>query len=286
MPFDTAMVGGSSRAFVNDIDARWLMSYAAGLGDSAPAYFDTEANTVIGHPMFPVCLEWPAILDCASTRGSGSITLDERRRDVHAAHDLHICRAIKAGDQLTTTAIIIGIKKIRPGAAQTIRLDTVAKNGELVCRTYQLGIKRGVDIIGEASFIEEPPALPTLPISSSGEKRYAIPISKEAAHVYTECARIWNPVHTDRAIARAAGLPDVILHGTATMALAVSTIVDHYLAGDSTRVSRIGGRFSAMVLMPSTLTLVVHAAETDLIAYTMLTEGGKPAINQGFVCYR
>lgn len=286
MPFNTAMVGGTSKAFVNAIDARWLMSYAAGLGDTAPAYFDTEANTVIGHPMFPVCLEWPATLDCANIPGSESITLDERRRDVHAAHDLHIYRAIEAGDQLTTTATIVGIEQIRPGAAQIIRLDTIAKDGELVCRTYQLGIKRGVDIIGEPTFAEEPPALPTLPVSSSDEQRFVIPISKQAAHVYTECARIWNPVHTDRRVALAAGLPDIILHGTATMALAVSTIVDHYLAGDPTPVVRLGGRFSAMVLMPSTLTLIVHADEKGLIAYTVLTEDGKPAINQGFVCYR
>ena len=34
-------------------------------------------------------------------------------------------------------------------------------------------------------------------------------------HVYTECARIWNPIHTDLAVARAAGLPGPILHGTA-----------------------------------------------------------------------
>ncbi len=286
MPFSTAMVGGTSKAFVNDIDARWLMSYAAGIGDTAPAYFDTDANTVIGHPMFPVCLEWPAILDCTKIPGGESITLDERRRDVHAAHDLHIYRAIEVGDQLTTTAKIVGIEQIRPGAAQTIRLDTVDQSGELVCRTYQLGIKRGVDIIGEPKFVEDPPALPSLPKSSSGEQRFVIPVSKAAAHVYTECARIWNPVHTDRRVALEAGLPDIILHGTATMALAISTIVDQYLAGDSTQVARLGGRFSAMVTMPSHLTLVVHATEDDLIAYSVLTEDGKPAINQGFVCTR
>ena len=42
-----------------------------------------------------------------------------------------------------------------------------------------------------------------------------VPISALAAHVYTECARIWNPVHTDTAVADRAGLPGLILHGTA-----------------------------------------------------------------------
>ena len=70
------------------------------------------------------------------------------------------------------------------------------------------------------------------------------------------------------------------------MALAVSTIVNYLLAGDSTQVTRLGGRFSSMVLMPSTLTLAIHADRDGLVAYTMFTENGDPAISQGFVCYR
>ena len=52
-----------------------------------------------------------------------------------------------------------------------------------------------------------------------------MPVSATAAHVYTEGARIWNPIHTDAAVAARAGLPGIILHGTATLALAVSISV-------------------------------------------------------------
>ena len=76
-----------------------------------------------------------------------------------------------------------------------------------------------------------------------------------AAHVYTECARIFNPIHTDRAVALAAGLPDIILHGTATLALAVSELIKGFADGNPARVKRLGGRFSAMVLMPGMLSL-------------------------------
>ena len=54
-----------------------------------------------------------------------------------------------------------------------------------------------------------------------------IAVGATAAHVYTECARIWNPIHTDVAYARAAGLPDIILHGTATLALSVSAFCNY-----------------------------------------------------------
>lgn len=284
MPFNTAVVGRSTQAFTHDVDARWLMAYASGLGDVNDTYLDTTAGNVIAHPLFPVCLEWPAILDYYNLPGTEAVTSEERARNVHAAHDLQIFRPIRAGEKLTTTGTVVSLTQIKPGAAQIIRLDTKDENNGLVCRTYQLGIKRRVGIIGEPKVDEE---MPEFPEFVGGEDwRVAIPIAKEAAHVYTECARIWNPVHTDRAVALAAGLPDIILHGTATMALAVSRIIDHYLGADPTRVTRLGGRFSAMVLMPSTMQLVVHANVDNVISYTAFTQDEQRAISQGFLCYK
>ncbi|MFT4561308.1 MAG: acyl dehydratase [Gammaproteobacteria bacterium] len=283
MPFNSSVVGAQTKGFVHSIDARWLMAYAAGISDRNPAYLDTNRHTVIAHPVFPVCLEWPAILACYRLPGTELVTADEQARNVHASHDLQIFRPIRAGEQLTTTATVVGLTPIKPGAAQTIRLDTIAADGELVCRTYQLGIKRNVEILGDPRVDED---MPDFPVANGGEtQRFEIAIAQEAAHVYTECARIWNPVHTDRAVALAAGLPDIILHGTATLAMAVSQIVDHILAGDSTRITRLGGRFSAMVLMPSTLSLAIHAHSDGVINYTVLCEDGSRAISQGFVCY-
>lgn len=263
------------------------MAYAAGLEDFSPRYMNTEADAVVAHPVFPVCLEWPAILDCANLPGSQSVTVEERARSVHAAHDMHIYRPIRAGEVLTTTATVIGVRQVGSGAAQTTRLDTVDAQGDLFCRTYQLGISRGVDVAGDPAETESAPGLPNLePVQGpGGAESIAIPVAAGAAHVYTECARIWNPIHTDRAVALAAGLPDIILHGTATMALAVSRIVERVLGGDPTRVRRLGGRFSAMVFMPSTLQLQIHGADTGLVSFTVLTEDGQRAFSEGFLCF-
>jgi acyl dehydratase len=141
-----------------------------------------------------------------------------------------------------------------------------------------------VEISGPAEHLERAPALPQF----RGEAelaRWPIAVAGGAAHTYTECARIWNPIHTDRAVALGAGLPDIILHGTATLALAISKLVSECLQGDPSRVNRLGGRFAAMVLMPSTLTLVLHSDESGEISFTMLNEQGEPAISQGFLCY-
>ena len=284
MPLNTATVGGESQAFSHRVDARWTMAYAAALDDLLPAYLDTANHDVVAHPVFPVCLEWPAILDCVNIPGAELSSPEERARGVHAAHDLHLFRQVRAGETLTTQATIVGLEAIRPGAAQTTRLDTRDENGELVTRTYQLGITRGVEVSGPAEHVERAPALPEFR-GDTEIARWSIPVSGGAAHTYTECAHIWNPIHTDKAVALAAGLPDIILHGTATLALAISRLVSERLQRDPTRVTRLGGRFAAMVLMPSTLTLILHSDQGGEMSFTMLNEEGEPAVSQGFLCY-
>ena len=285
MPLSTSIVGDRISPLTHSVDARWLMAYAAGLGDGNPRYMDTSAHTVIAHPVFPVCVEWPVILNIREIAGTRALTAAEAQRGVHAAHDLHIYKPIKAGDQLSTDATMIDVRSIRPGAAYVMRLDTTDAAGELVTRTYQTGIYRGVEVETADAMTgaaEVPPPLPER-IDPLGHYTTDLSVGAAAAHIYTECARIFNPIHTDRAIALSAGLPDIILHGTATLAMAVSAIVDEFADGDPTLVRRLGGRFAAMVLMPSTIRL--HAVrEGDTVSYEVRTQEDQTAISQGFVC--
>jgi acyl dehydratase len=105
--------------------------------------------------------------------------------------------------------------------------------------------------------------------------------------VYTECARIWNPIHTDRAVAMGAGLPDIILHGTATLALAVSRVLRREPAEAAHRVRRITCRFTGMVRLPSAITVQGLGETTErasrVIAFQVLTEDGHPAVHKGLI---
>jgi acyl dehydratase len=117
-----------------------------------------------------------------------------------------------------------------------------------------------------------------------------IPISAGAAHIYTECARIWNPIHTDIAIATKAGLPGLILHGTATLAMAVSRIIETAGNGDPARVAQVYGRFGAMVLMPSEVLMRIVARGKcnggEAVSFEVVTAEGGRAIRDGLVILR
>jgi acyl dehydratase len=104
--------------------------------------------------------------------------------------------------------------------------------------------------------------------------------------VYTECARIWNPIHTDVAVARAAGLAAPILHGTATLALAISRAVEHHADGEASSVREVSARFTGMVAMPSTLTVRGRGRAGDGIGFDVVNEAGAPVLTAGTLRFR
>lgn len=291
MPLSSATVGISGEPLVHEIDARWIMAYAAGLGDTLPCYLDTRLpEGIIAHPLFPVCFEWPVVV-ATRQQPANPLTADEFLRGVHATHHVVIHRLIRPGDRLTTRATIAGVERRKPGAYQVIRLDTTDAAGESVCTTWYGTLYRGVSMEGPDRPAMDAPGLPG-PVESDVPVRAEVSVSIPvlAAHIYTECARIWNPIHTDIAVAVGAGLPGLILHGTATLALAVSQIIGIEANNDPERVRRIAGRFGAMVRMPSEITVQILSRimtlEGDVVRFEVDNAEGGPAVRDGLVVLR
>jgi acyl dehydratase len=89
-------------------------------------------------------------------------------------------------------------------------------------------------------------------------------------------------------VALAAGLPDIILHGTANLAHGVTAVIDERADGRPELVRRISCRFAAMVEMPSILTVRVWPANpTDdgcrTVPFEVLNGDGAPAVKDGLV---
>ena len=291
MPVESSIVGMAGPPLVSEVDARWTMAYAAGLGDSMACYMDTVAG-VIAHPMFPVCFEWPVQLAIrAQFEKATSLTRAEAMRGVHATHDAVLYRTIRPPERLTTQLTVAGVERRKPGAYMVMRLDTVDEAGKPVCTSWYGAIYRGVEVIGPDAPARIAPA-PIQPLVEEGEPILECQVDVPAgmAHVYTECARIFNPIHTDAAVARAAGLPSIILHGTATLALAVSRIVESVAGKDPARIERVAGRFGAMVTMPSTIMVRILAreesAEGAAVFFEVLSGEGRLAIQEGMAVVR
>ena len=275
----TGIVGIEVGPVVAPIDARWLMAYAAGLGERDPRFFDTGGpDGPMAHPLFPVCYEWPVALALRAK----TIADELAPLSVHATHHLSIARPPRAGDTLSTTARVIGIRRRRSGTLVTSRFTTVDADGAPVSITDYGSVYRGVEADGDA---EDGQSRILREVDGGAVTwREVVDVDAGAAHVYTECARIWNPIHTDIAVAKAAGLPDLILHGTATLALAVSRVVHRELAGDARRVREVAGRFTGMVLLPSRFTVERRAGTpADGVAFDAVDERGARVLSGGSV---
>ena len=110
-----------------------------------------------------------------------------------------------------------------------------------------------------------------------------VDIAAGAAHVYTECSRIWNPIHTDPGVARAVGLPGIILHGTATLALAVSRVVARDIGGEPAAVRGVRVRFTGMVTLPSTLVVRGRGRRGGQVLFDAVDGGGRSVLGEGVV---
>ena len=263
MRISADIVGREVGPDAQQVDKRWLMAYNAALGEVSEA----------PHPLFPVCYEWP--VNRVLREATGLQALNERL--VHAQHDMVIHRPPRAGETLQIAGRVVSVAQRRPGAFVVLRMET---RGTDVLSTTDYGmLYRGVTSEGgdrSLDKVEDPPNH-TQALKEIGH--VAVPAT--AAHVYTECARIWNPIHTDRAYARAAGLPDIILHGTATLAFSISQVLNFFRMNPGS-VRRVRCRFAGMVLMPSTLT--VHAArEGDAIAFETRNTEGEAVIQRGWI---
>ena len=257
-------------------DARWLMSFAAGVPDERSELYDTTALGV--HPLFPVAPEWELVM---AARGAyGGLEPDEVRRGIHVEHDLVLHRAVRAGERLRIAATVTSVGRRRAGATQTTRFTATDSHGEVVWRTAMGSLFLGVELVGEPTSVgPDCPDQPSPPVGAPIAERasFVRPID---AHVYTECARIWNPIHTDVVAARRAGLERPILHGTATLARGVS-IATELADVPLTSVTRVIGRFGAMVDPGTTITVRLLGRDDHSLAFDVLTADGRVAVADG-----
>ena len=269
------------------ITTRSAMAYAAAVNDANPSYYDDlAAGGVNVHPGIAFALQWPSRFrpDQAPNPRAGPY-------GVHASTDLTIHRPFRTGEAVTTQGKTIQMRQTRPGVYNVDRYRMTASNGKLIAELYYNGITRGATLAGPAAIVDEEPSWPEIS-GSAGTAiwRESVPVALHAAQQYTECAQIYNPIHTEPSVARAAGLPGIILHGSATKAMSLSVVINRCFGGNATRITRLCGQLRAMVLMDTTIAVEALAEEIvdgeKRVLFRTVTEDGQPAIRNGIVCGR
>ncbi|CAB4864068.1 unannotated protein [freshwater metagenome] len=286
MPLHESAIGHQMDPITTSFDERWVMAYAAGVPDERDELFATDAELLV-HPLFPVAPEWQ-LLTANRTLPTG-MTVGEARQGIHVGHDLILHRPIRVGETLTISAAITSVGRRTAGATQDTLFVATDATGQAVWQTRFSSLFLGVQLEGAPTSTDIGwPALPDMPVPADGttapeplatRQSFVRPID---AHVYSECARIWNPIHTDVVAARAAGLAAPILHGTATLARAVSIATD--LAGVPLgAVRRISGQLGAMVALGSTIEIRLLGFDGSTLHFDVVEQSGRRAISNGVI---
>ncbi len=277
MPLKSSLVGLTGPPIQDLVEDRWTMNYAASVYDTNPVYYENRGVRVPVHPTYISHLEWNAI--SALREKLEGITSDERRQGVHSHNHTVLHSVFWQGDELASTATLVGVDRRRSGGRLTTRIDTSCA-GRQVATSYTSTIFRGVEVYGDDVVPELPKAAGAPTEAPTRIER--IEMTALSPFHFSECARDYSAIHTDREEAEKAGLPGLILHGTGTFAYALSNITNHEAGGDPHRVAGFEGRLGAMVLCPSTVTLRTFAGG-GTVRFELVNEDGEFAISHGAV---
>jgi acyl dehydratase len=259
MPISSAAVGRKINGGVTtEVTTRMMLAYAAGIGECSPRFFDdARPEGIVAPPSFCAALEAPINKESFLNSDFLNITSEEAIRIVRTGHDSVFYRAIRPGDKLHTTGMIIQIKQTSAGALVVQKNETVlVDTREPVVTSWISWIVRGTKVQGGDAEVESHPPLDLEPPASRALVVAEIFIPRRTPHIYAECSGIWNPINTQRKVALDAGLPDIILHGMATWSIAGREILKVQGENNPHRMTRFSAKFSSMIIPGATIRLL------------------------------
>ncbi len=248
------MVGHSVSGGYAMVDEEATRAYAAATNDENPYYVDGDREGgVIAPPLFPVKLLADGLFKL--------ITDDNLRADmlrlVHGEQDMIFHDAIRPGDLVSMRGDIEEIIEKSSGNLVNC-LGKIYRDGKLLCEARSGLFIRGKKK-GDKSARKEAAA------ETEREELFTETqvVDEDQSFRYAKASGDENPIHVDESVAKAAGLPGIILHGLCTMAFTGRAVVQNACAGDPTRLRRLKVRFAKPVLPGDTLTTTAWKVEAN-----------------------
>jgi len=263
MPLEISsnLVGTRLKPHTAQIHWRDTMNYAAAIFDRNPLFFDDEQDGgVLVHPMFSVAITWPIVEHLSQYLDTADIPLEVLLTQVHYTEHLIFHRQIRPDEKLTIKGKIVAILPHRAGTHIVVRFQAFDQRQQLVFTEFNGAMLRGVQCRGAGQNEKNCPVIPDDRDVRQLRWEKKITIDPLLPFIYDGCTNIVFPIHTSKKFAHQVGLPEIILQGTATLALAARELIKREAESQPLRLKEIYCRFSGMVLPGSDITLQVYGA--------------------------
>jgi acyl dehydratase len=238
-PLDPARLGTTWSYDPFPIEPLRVRAYALATNDRNPAYLE-------GGQVPPVYGVVPVFAGLAA--GVGQVVPEALRRYiVHGSHDMHFRRPLEIGMELRTA---IDAYAYRVRGANTIfveRIQSSDTNGDLVLEQFSSFTIRGNADSSDAG--PEPPAH-TFPEGARERPvaEYTVPVDLDQSYRYAGASGDHSFLHIEERMAKAVGLPGIILQGICTLAMCSQAVVQTVAGGDPRRLRRLAVQFAGVVL--------------------------------------
>lgn len=286
MKIGSDIVGTKIREYRTEVSWRRTTNYAAATGDMNPRYIDdSREGGITAPPMFAVAVTWPVVENIRRYVDMPYppeifLTL------VHYTEHIEFFSPVKPGDSLAVNGEVAAVIPRKSGTQIIFKFEVTNQRGLPVFTEYMGGLLRGVECMDGGKGKESIPTVPDWDTSDPPVWEAILPVGREAPYVYDGCTGIVFAIHTSPAFARAVGLPDIILQGTATMAYSVSQLVNREAGGDPARLEAVHGAFRGMVFPGSSIRVQLTGRNTlggaAHLFFRVLNEQGQPAISCGY----
>ena len=279
---DSNIVGSRIKLYQFSVNARQISNYAAAISDLNDVYYLSEKqNNLCSHPLFPVRISW-GIIESLSEYLDIETPFNLQSQLVHHSEYLQFKRLPKPGDVLTLKGELAAVTPHHRGAKLILKFEYYDQSDQLILIEYigsiLFGVNctdagRGINTIPTVQRIEE-----STPIWSE-----SISVPRSAPYIYDGCTEIVYPVHTDQKFARSMGLPDIILQGTATLAMSISTLLKKELGDDPRLVEVVAGKFTDVVVPPNNLTVQLLKKSSQELFFDVKEKTGQFVIRGGYI---
>jgi acyl dehydratase len=194
-------------------------------------------------PVFTVSLIQPAMHD-AQRRCADPGAIVGARGGVHAKHDIHFWKPVLPGSAVSWQVSTHSARQTAAGVVVTLRIAVHDAHDALLVEHFWSSIHLGGTIDADTG---PEPADHTFPEAARARPlaRTTIDVAPDQTFRYAGASGDHVPHSMDDEAAKLEGHPGKILQGLCTFAMCSGAVVQMAADGDSTRLRRFAGRFSA-----------------------------------------
>ena len=262
LPFDA--IGTEYPEVVGTIELSASLAYAAATNDDNPVYRDGRCTP----PLFAVVPTTGAMVQLLADL----VPEEHLLTLLHGEQDIVLHRPLVPGLTLHTRATAYSTRVGSTGTRFVVKLTSRDDAGALVLEQYFTLFLRGLTEGEDRGPAAPPHELPD-DVCANVVATYTLHYDDDQTFRYRAASGDPNPIHFDEAVARAAGLPGIIVHGLCTLAMASQAIVRTVCGGDPIRLRRIACRFTAPAYPGNDLTVTIFGAGAACYAFEASSDG-------------